>query len=341
MERHDAQVLVGVDIGADTFAATVWHGPAARITQDGWANTAAAFPAFVAWLATHGGQPGHTVVCMEATGVYTAALAYTLHAQGFTVVIAHPLRVKKAFHPQRDKTDAVDSQQIAEYAYRFADELQPWQPPAPAVAQLQQWQRLRDQLLTQQGVVRNLQHVAARTVPALPPLHQQLAAWHAYLATALAQVEAAVTTLLQQTPALHAPLALVQSVPGIGPQLAREVCCVTAGFTQCRPARQLASYAGICPRRYESGRSVYRQPRCGPHGAVRLRRLLFLAALSQCGPTRSLHGYYQRKTAEGKAGRLVLNNMANKLVHRLCAVLRTQRPFDPAYRAMPLHRGGA
>ena len=46
-----------------------------------------------------------------------------LLSQGYRVSVESPLRVKRAFHPAGHKSDPVDSRQIAEYAYRFQDEL--------------------------------------------------------------------------------------------------------------------------------------------------------------------------------------------------------------------------
>jgi hypothetical protein len=44
--------------------------------------------------------------------------------------------------------------------------------------------------------------------------------------------------------------------------------------------------------------------------------------------------YYLRKIAQGKAPRLVLNNIENRLLRIACAVLRDQRPFIPDYRSL-------
>ena len=41
--------------------------------------------------------------------------------------------------------------------------------------------------------------------------------------------------------------------------------------------------------------------------------------------------YYKRKKEEGKPGLLVLNNIKNKIVHQIFAVVRSQVPYDPAY----------
>ncbi len=44
--------------------------------------------------------------------------------------------------------------------------------------------------------------------------------------------------------------------------------------------------------------------------------------------------YYLRKTKEGKAKRLVINNIQNKLLRIICAVLRTNRPYIRGYTSL-------
>ena len=65
-----------------------------------------------------------------------------------------------------------------------------------------------------------------------------------------------------------------------------------------------------------------------------LRKLLYLAALNLKQHS-EVHGrYYARKVAEGKPSRLVLNNLSNKLLRIICAVIRDARPYHEKHRSM-------
>ena len=44
-----------------------------------------------------------------------------------------------------------------------------------------------------------------------------------------------------------------------------------------------------------------------------------------------LKSYYERKTGEGKHKMNVINNVRNKLLHRICAVVQTGQEFDRNY----------
>ena len=67
------------------------------------------------------------------------------------------------------------------------------------------------------------------------------------------------------------------------------------------------------------------------YGPSATRKLLYLAACSVRTHRKEFRQYFLRKTAEGKPGKLVLNNIQNKLVKIACVFLRTQKPFMPNY----------
>jgi transposase len=107
--------FIGLDLGAEQFSAAIGTSPW-KLLQPAraFANTAEGFADLQQWLQQHDCTPPQTVLCMEATGVYGEALAYYLVAQRYRLAVEPPLKVKRAFAPHGPKTDAVDSQQIAE-----------------------------------------------------------------------------------------------------------------------------------------------------------------------------------------------------------------------------------
>ncbi len=104
---------------------------------------------------------------MEATGVYSEVLAHFLAANGYPVAIEPPLKVKRAFKPAGHKSDPVDSPQIAEYAYRFWDELSLWNPRAEILEQIKTLLTTREQFVVQrtghQNALQALQRKRVRT----------------------------------------------------------------------------------------------------------------------------------------------------------------------------------
>ena len=82
-----------------------------------------------------------------------------------------------------------------------------------------------------------------------------------------------------------------------------------------------------CPYEHTSGSSVYRRPRTPKYGPARLRKLLNLAARSVITHKQNFHEYSLQKQIQGKAKSLVVNNVSNKLLKIMCAIIRTQKPY--------------
>ena len=125
------QLYVGVDIAAASFDAS-WLQPAGRPTSaQTYPQTSAGFATFQQQLQATGVAPEVTLVVLEATGSYWAALAVSLHQAGYAVALVNPAQVHNYAKslPRRSKTDALDAQLLAQ----FAAERQPgtWTPPPP------------------------------------------------------------------------------------------------------------------------------------------------------------------------------------------------------------------
>lgn len=63
----------------------------------------------------------------------------------------------------------------------------------------------------------------------------------------------------------------------------------------------------------------------------RLKSLFHLGAMSVIQMKGEFQDYYQRKGSEGKNKTLVLNAVRNKLIHRVCAVVRRGEKYDKNY----------
>ena len=53
-----------------------------------------------------------------------------------------------------------------------------------------------------------------------------------------------------------------------------------------------------------------------------------MCALSSISAKGELKDYFERKVAEGKNKMLVINNIRNKLIHRICACVRDNKIYD-------------
>lgn len=324
--------LVGLDIASEQFVAAVGTCPWQLVVKGTeFTNDPDGFHTFEHWLQQQQCTPEQTVICMEATGVYGEALAAFMVVQGYRVAVEPPLKVKRAFAPSGPKTDAVDAQQIAEYACRYLDELHVWQPTSELLEQLQVLLRTREQLVqqsvAQQNALQALQRKHIRT-PLAEQVHQRLVL---ELKSHIRALERELHRLLEHEPPFAHLVALLMSVPGVGLLFATHLLVLTHTSTEPVSLTHLAAHLGICPYERRSGKRVYARPTSRHYGPSQPRKLLHLAARSVVTHNERFRAYYQRKLAEGKPKRLVLNNVANKLLRVCLAVLASGQPYDPAY----------
>jgi len=327
------EFYVGIDVASETLAVALTQGPGRTTARPlAVANDPGGFAALAAWLAEHGAAPSDALVCLESTGVYGEALCYWLHDHGFRVVVEDAAKVRRAVPVAGAKTDSLDAQRIADYAARFLDELRPWAPAEAVVEQVRTLLTMREQLTRERGAKQNAQRMLARKVVQTPLANQIASDAVAYLKDRIAEIDREVRRLVGEHPTIGPAVALVMSVPGVGLLLASHLCVATGGFSRPLAPKQTAAWLGICPLEHESGSSVRRRPRSRGYGPSAIRKLLYLASIRLVSIEGSpYHTYFHRKKAEGKNGRLVLNNVGNKLLRVTAAVLRDGRPYEAGH----------
>ena len=327
--------FVGIDIASETFTAAAGVEPwQLTVKPQRFANELDSFPKFLAWLQQHGLQREQTLLCMEATGVYGEALAYFLHANGYPLAVEPPLKVKRAFKPHGPKTDPVDSRQIAEYACRHWDELRLWLPNQEILEQIKVLLNTREQFVAQSTAHQNALRALKRKVVRTPLAEQVHLEALKQLKQHLGTLEAEIRRLIDQDPTFGQRVALLMSVPGVGLLLAAHFLVTFHTSPQPPTYKQLAAYLGICPHERSSGSSGYPQATSRRFGPPAMRRLLYLASMSVRTHRPKFRRYFEGKVAQGKPKQLVLNNIANKLLKIMCAVLRNQTPYIPDYRSV-------
>lgn len=327
---HSVQHFVGIDIAAETFTAAIFIAPAQPLqSAPAFSNNATGFERFHDWLRQAGVTPSHSVLCLEATGVYGEALCYWFAAKDYAVAVEPPNKVKRAFPLKGHKTDAVDSRQIAEYAYRYFDELRLWKPRQQLIEQISVLLATREQFVEQKTANRNALKALERKVVQTPVANTAYQTQITHLQEQIDRLEKEIQQLINQDDHFKQMVHLLDSIPGVGLLLAANLLTVTNGFANACTfnARQLASHAGICPYQVQSGSSVYKRPRSPRHGPPRLRKLLHLAARSLRTHHAAFKRYFVQKLLEGKAKKLIINNIANRLLKIICAIMKTQKPY--------------
>lgn len=329
----DIRYFIGVDISKATLDWAVFDGKTI-VLQSQSANSETGIKVTIKLIkALPGFKVAGSVCCMEHTGIYNAHLLAYLNKLSFPLWLESSLQIKKAGGLQRGKTDAIDAQRIAEYAFRFRDQMRLWQPPRPVLQKLAALSALRQRLLSvrqqlqqpineQQGLVD-----AALHRQLIKNCQASLKAIEADLATADRRIE----ELIQEDERLKQLFEWVTSVPGVGPVTATEVIIATNEFKAIADPKKLACHAGVAPFEYKSGSSVRGKTRVSQHARLRLKSSFHLGAMSAIRMKGELRDYYLRKVDEGKNKMLVLNAVRNKLIHRVCSVVHRQQIYNKNY----------
>lgn len=257
--------------------------------------------------------------CLEYTGSYNPTLLAWIVKKGCPLWLESPLAIKKSLGLQRGKNDPVAAQRIAQYAARFADQAQLWQPAREVIEELKDLLSLRERLLEANKQLKTPLQESSIFFAATKQkrLESCCAGSLKHLEKDIAPIEQQIKTLVSSDEQLNQLYSGVQSVEGIGRITALELLIVSNEFQGIKPSKWCACYAGVAPFEYSSGSSIRGRSRVSPLANKRLKWLLHMGALWSVRLSGDLRQYYDRKVAEGKPKMLVLNALRNKLLQRV------------------------
>ena len=234
-----------------------------------FANALAGFKLLQAWLESLHIAQVHA--CLEATGNYGEAVAHFLHEAGHLVSIVNPLRIKgyATAKLQRHKTDPADARLIADFCLTQNPGL--WLPPAPQVAALQALTRRIEVLEEMLQMEKNrLATAPAKTTPSITRMIRTFE-------QEIASLKASSKEHIEQNPALQEQPKLLQTIPGIGEKTARMLLSEIE-FSRYYSARQVAAFAGVTPKKKQSGTSL-KTTNLSKMGNGRIRKGLYFPAI--------------------------------------------------------------
>lgn len=327
--------FIGFDISADDFSASCITSPDNLVfSTQKFSNNIDGSNVFLSLLSKHNIKPSETIICMESTGVYSENISYFLASKGFTLCIEAPHKIKNKTKDSPRKNDFIDALAIAEYAYRYLDKLPIWKPSNEILEQIQVLLTTREHLTVQMtanvNALKTLKHKYYQT-PLANQIYEQTIS---KLKEHIKQIDKEIKTLIDKENSFKSNVSLAKSVPGVGLLLAANLLVLTKGFTEHVNYKHTAAYSGICPYEQTSGTSLHKPPRSKRNGPAKFRKLLYLAALSVRTHNKNFKNYFLRKMAEGKNKRLVLNNIENKLLKIIFAVVNSGVAYTDNYKSI-------
>ncbi len=326
MDRQNFCYFIGIDISKKFFDAAIIEND--RTTSYVFENTKKGSNAFIRLLKNQKIPLENTLICMEHTGVYGKLIITKLVEKQAHFCVEMPIQITRSIGVHRGKNDKVDAKRIAEYASKNHKELELYQPLPEVLEQVKILLKIRRKLVNTRADVNKYPNELELFSPELGKLAKKnLKKINKNLCDEIERIESEIKKLILSDDRLNKTIGLVTSVTGIGQITALHMTVFTNFFTKYDNPKQLACYCGVVPFEHTSGTSILRKSRIHPMANRTLKKHLHMSALAAINHDPDIKTYFERKVEEGKNKMLIVNNVRNKLVHRICAVVRRQQPY--------------
>lgn len=258
-------------------------------------------------------------IVLESTGGYERRLVAKLAEAGLPVVVVNPRRVRSFGEGMGmlAKTDAIDARLLALFGEKV-------QPPIRPILQGRD-RLLADLVARRRQVVGLIVAEKSRRDTASEPVRRLMQPLLRHLQRHLETLDRRIEAELladAERAELHA---LLQTVPGVGPGVARTLLIDLPELGHLG-RREIASLVGVAPFARDSGK--IRGVRRIRGGRASVRTALYLAAMTAARFNPVLREVYQRLRQAGKPAKLAFVAVARKLLTILNAIARERTAWQ-------------
>lgn len=316
------RVALGLDVAKSSIEACLLRPDQRRGARTSIDNSIAGGQKLLAWL--HGTEMEDVHVCLEPTGKYSRVIAAFLHEAGLKVSQVNSYAVQSHGRSKnyRSKTDRIDAYLLADFCLK--ENPRSWEPPAPAQAELAEIQSRIDDLDEMLGQERN--RLEAGNISAV--VQHDIQEHIAQLLVRKAHLQKAARDVVRSDALLHANFDLIDSIIGLGPDSALALLSAVR-FEQFRKPRSVGCFAGLTPRRYQSGTSISERECISRKGSNLLRKRLYFPALVAMQHNPQMRAFADRLRAKGKPGKVIVCAVMRKLLVLAATLIRKQERYDP------------
>jgi transposase len=336
------KLFVGIDFSKEKIDVAIIFAEGLTETSmrlfNEFKNSVSGYKQLVKWVeeSSNETEPSLWLFCGENTGDYSKPLCNFLYGRGFDMWLENAKSIKDASGIRRLKSDRTDANMIAEYAMRNNDKAIVYEPLSESLSQL------RELFLYRQMVVRHrcsfqVRRGEKRLNMEKSPVKTMISQSGRHIVTELnkeiEKIDKRIAELIDSDEELAQVFTIVTSIPGIGTQNAVCLMVYTDNFRRFNfDSRKIACYYGIAPFGRDSGTSVHTDPHVHYMANRQIKAMLSQAALSAAKFNPVIASYYSRLIERGKKRQIVLNNVKNKLVHIVTAMVRNKQLFDKDYK---------
>ena len=274
-------------------------------------------------------SPSDYCFVIEATGNYSSRLLHLSIGKGFESSLINCMSVKH-FAKMKNiitKTDAEDAKLIRNYGEMFRPEF--YIPKTQDIEYLDQEIKLLNDLEEEKRRYA-VKLKALRFHPVLNPSTEK------HYEKRLKQLEKEIKEVEARLPQLQdeeftETKNLLQSVSGIGEKTSLQLMTATSGFKNFHSSKSLVKYFGLAPRIYQSGKKSYSPGKCRTSKTY-IRSILYVCSWTAIKHNQKCKELYLRLLEKGKAKKLALIAVCNKLLRICFSVVKNKTAFQQDFQ---------
>ena len=334
------KICIGIDVSKETLDVTVIHIESYELMEklgySKFENRPSGFRSMTAWVRKvikSRGQMDEALFCMETTGSYDLPLCHWLHKNGLNVWRESALQIHCSKGFQRGKSDKEDSEIIAQYAARHQNRYTAFVPDAEAIADLKELICYRDSLVKRRKeckvrLANKKETLVNKNSKAWKCIERLSKAEIKRLDKVIGECDEEIRNLMKEDEQMEKNYQHLTSIVGIGLINSAALIAYTGNFKKITTPNKMSCYCGCFTFYEDSGTSVHRKSPYRNACCKMLKGYLRMAAKSAMLANTELKKYSERLREKGKPYAVILNNVANKLLHIMFSLVKHDYDYE-------------
>jgi transposase len=311
MNPHD--LFVGIDVAKHRLDVAVM--PSAQVKSFAHNHEG------LQQLADHVRSLRPALIVLEATGGYHRTVLSNLCAEALPAVAVNPRQVRNFAKATGTlaKTDRIDALLIARFAEAVRPEVRPLKD--------EQAQQLQALITRRRQLIEMLTAEQNRLDTAHPATQRDLRSHIHILQRRLKRIDDDLGDLIQKTPSWQNKNSLLQSMPGVGPVMARTLLAELPELGSPN-RRQIAALVGVAPFNRDSG--LFRGRRAIWGGRAHIRAVLYMCARTAARFNPVIRAFYRRLRESGKPFKVAITACMRMILIILNTMIKNNEPWKYA-----------
>jgi len=310
---------VASDTGKATFVAC--FELADKRFKSEFKNSESGWRLFEKWLRKHGVKDVH--LFFESTGRYGDDLAAWAFERGWNVTALNPLRTRRFAQAQGiyNKTDSVDSESILDFAKSSkGNGIRLWRPWSKSERELKDI--YMELVGLQKMIIQESNRLESRIKSDI--VKQSILTNIQNLEEVKDRLELEALRVIKGDPKLKGAYIALRSMKGIGDKTAIAILA-KVDFDAFKKGRQIVAFAGLAPRKWESGTSVRKKEMISRVGHADLRAALYMPAIVAMTHDPEMKAFKLKLEAKGKPKKVIICAVMARLLRVAFAKVRDSK----------------